>query len=702
MKHLYRTWLCVTGLVMATACEHEPLEYHVEKPLSFEAQEAIDAYGDLKTYVNREANPEFKLGAGIASADYLAKGVMYRLVNRNFDEVTPRTELNHGAIVQSNGSLSLGNAELLVSTVKTAGASVYGQSLTWHLNQNAAYLKGLLTPLIVESPAFINSLNLTGLTSGTLQGWSTTTGVSVVENEGMGRGKAVKLVSGNGASQPQDLQLVSPEITVAPGKEYEVILYIKSDKPGEGRVAFEGLNNNTPEVDWMKTGKATATFATTPGWKEIKFRIRDFQGDKIRLHFDLGYQPGVTYLLDAKNFYVYDTQGERIVNNLVPAGDFETGSGFGGWGNGSTRGVTEAGMGVQGGKAFWVTNPSKTGGFWEVQTLYELPGGPLQNGKVYNLSFWVKGTAEGVIRPEMQSSDFSSNGFGQVSVTTEWKHVQLATTINAETRNRFVISYGEFAGTVYIDKVVLTMEGATSGGETTVVEKTPEEKKAILLDHMEHWISGMVKTLSPYVNAWNVVKEPLDDANPAELKTGAGKANLAGDEFYWQDYMGRDYAAQAFKLAREQGKASDLLFISDNNLHSNLNKCRELIKYVEYLESQGATVDGIDTQMRIGIDTNKDGIREMLELLAATGKQIRISEFEVTLGVANGATEAHYAAQKEMYQYVVETYMQIIPAGKRYGITTWSPTADPTGLWTSGLNRKPAYSGFADGLKGAR
>ncbi|WP_114778492.1 endo-1,4-beta-xylanase [Botryobacter ruber] len=709
MKHIYKTCLFVAGLAMATACEQEPLEFEVEKPASFAAQEEIDAYADLKTYINREANPTFKLGAGVALSEYVQKGVMYRLVNRNFDEITPRSEMNHGAVVQANGSLSLGNVETLLGTAKDAGASVYGQALTWHLNQNATYLKGLLAPLVVESPVYVNSLNLSGLSTGTMQGWTSTSGVSVVDAEGMGAGKAIKLTSGAGSSQPQDLQLVTPEITVVPGKEYEVVAYIKSDKPGEGRIAFEGLANNTPEIDWMKTGKATKTFATSTSWKEIRFKIKDFQGEKIKLHFDLGYKPNVTYYLDAKNFYVYNTQGEKIVTNLVNEGDFETGTGWGGWGNNSTRGVTAAGEGVQGGKAFFVTNPSKTGGFWEVQTLYQLPGGALQNGKVYKLSFWVKGTTEGIIRPEIQSPNYSSSGFGQVSVTTEWKQVDLATTINADDRSRLVISYGEFAGTVYIDKVVLAMEGATTGGTSTSVEKTPSEKKEIIAGHMEQWISGMVKTAAPYVKAWTVVKDPMDDTNPNELKTGIGKANMAADEFYWQDYLGKDYGVQAFKLARQHGNASDLLFISDHNLHSNLDKTRGLIKYVEYLESQGAKVDGIATQMRIRIDSNKDAIREMFQLLAATGKMIKVSELEVALGVAaNQATEAHYAAQKEMYQYVVEKYMEIIPAAKRYGITVWRPTdptpastADPLGMWTSDANltRKPAYSGFADALK---
>lgn len=152
-----------------------------------------------------------------------------------------------------------------------------------------------------------------------MEGWTSTGGgasVSVVENDGMGGGvKAVKLTSGANAAALEDLQLVTPNIPVVPGHEYEVVYYIKSDVPGEGRVTFEGLRNNTPQIDWMNTGEAMETFTTNLGWKEVRFKISDFEGEAIKIHFDLGYIPNVTYYLDVNNFYVYDTQGEPIKKN---------------------------------------------------------------------------------------------------------------------------------------------------------------------------------------------------------------------------------------------------------------------------------------------------------------------------------------------------------------------------------------------------
>jgi len=203
----------------------------------------------------------------------------------------------------------------------------------------------------------------------------------------------------------------------------------------------------------------------------------------------------------------------------------------------------------------------------------------------------------------------------------------------------------------------------------------------------------------------------MDDGKPYELKTGIGRPNMAADEFYWQDYLGKDYAVKAFQLARQYGNPTDIHFINDYNLEYNLDKCKGLIEYVKYIESKGAKVDGIGTQMHIDINSDKTKIEEMFKLLAATGKLIKISELDLGLGGVRtpNATQAQYLAQAEMYKFVIDKYFQHIPAAQRYGITIWSPldspassswrAGEPIGLWTEGYVRKLAYSYVAKALE---
>lgn len=705
------TWLLGVLLFLNSCTRKENLAFQVDKPASVAAQEVLDTFPDLKTYINRVVNPNFRFGVALSLSDYTNQGVMYRLANRNFDEIVLGYEMKHGAVVQADGSLALDNVNKLLKTAKDAGMSVYGHTLCWHANQNAGYLRSLIAPLTVTTPGFSNALDLTTVKAGSFTGWSLPNpgaGITLENGLGMAAGtKAIQLISSSTSSAPEALQLITPGITVVPGHKYEIVCYIKSSAEGQGRIAFEGLNNNTPKVDWMKTGTASETFTTSLWWKEIRFQVSDFTGNSIKLHFDLGYKSNITYYIDVNNIYVYDTQGSAVITNLINGGDFETAGAWGGWGNNSTRAISAAGQGYNGtGKCFVIMNPTATN-YWVAQTIYDLAA-PLNNGEKYNLSFYVKGSAAGIIRPEMQTTtDYSSNGFGTVNVTTDWQKVDLSATMTAGTRSRFVISFGEFAGTVYIDNIVLSSSKVAGTGSITV-DKTAPEKQIIVGAALEKWIAGMVTNSKDYVKAWDVVNEPMDDGKPAELKTGVGRT-LASDEFYWQDYLGKDYAVTAFKLAQKYGNTGDKLFINDYNLEYNLDKCNGLIAYVQYIESKGARVDGIGTQMHISISTDKSKITQMFQFLAATGKLIKISELDIGVGVKTAAaTPDMYQAQAEMYKYVIDKYFEIIPAAQRYGITIWSPldspassswrADEPIGLWTQSYVRKLAYAYVAKSL----
>ncbi len=141
-----------------------------------------------------------------------------------------------------------------------------------------------------------------------------------------------------------------------------------------------------------------------------------------------------------------------------------------------------------------------------------------------------------------------------------------------------------------------------------------------------------------------------------------------------------------------------------------MTKLEGLIAYVEYIELQGAKVDGIGTQMHISYTSDKDLIAQMFEKLAATGKLIKVSELDVRLDTDDPTTE-QLAEQAEMYQYVMDMYKQYIPEAQRYGITIWGVSdnadeheywlpGDAPNLWDANYERKHAYKGVADGLAG--
>ncbi len=556
MKYFNRIWLGAFALSVVVSCADDTMrEFVVEMPESLAKMEYLNDYDVLKSCIDHNTNPGFKLGAGVSAGDFTEQGLVCSLISSNFDEMSAGWEMKHGAVVQSDGSFNFSRVESFVAAAQEAGITIYGHTLCWHANQNAEYLNKTIAPIMVVNP-------------------------------------------GGGGSQTLDPSVIT----------------------------------NT---------------------------------------------------------------------------DFENGDGgWIGWGDGSTRGVSADGEGYDGtGYAYTFTNTSVVN-YWEAQVAFDFPA--LQIESTYVLNFKVKASVSGSIRAEIQSTaDYSSDGFGVFAISGDWEEYTLETVATKEDRNRFVISFGDYAGTVYMDDITLCRVNPTGGGDQ-VIEKTPEEKRDTITTELERWISGMMEVSNGYVKAWDVVNEPMDDGNPYELKTGEGR-DLADDEFYWQDYLGKDYAVIAFRLARQYGNTGDKLFINDYNLEYNLDKCRGLIAYVEYIESQGAQVDGIGTQMHISIDSDKEKIAEMFSLLAATGKLIKISELDIGVGVKTSeATEDDYITQAEMYKYVVEKYFELIPAQQRYGITVWSPfdspegsswrAGEPIGLWTENYNRKRAYGGFADGL----
>ena len=405
-----------------------------------------------------------------------------------------------------------------------------------------------------------------------------------------------------------------------------------------------------------------------------------------------------------------------LESNLIENSDFETNiEGWNSWGaNNPTRGRTEAGEGYGGSYAMWLTNPIAASS-WYAQVAYDFPTA-LQNGSRYVLRLDVKGSKAGAITVGMQNPDTYAGvgSFGVVNLTENWSEVVLETTITGDNAKRFIFDCGEYNGTIYFDNVSVRRVKPEVTDQQLFVEKTATEKNEILTAELERWIKGIMGVASYYVKSWDAMNEPMDDGNPSQLKTGVGKT-LAANEFYWQDYLGKDVAVKAIQFARKYGGNDLKLFINDYNLEYNLDKCRGLIQYAAYIESQGATVDGFGTQMHISLDTDTNKIVQMYKLLAATGKLVKITELDIGLGgnpviTTPNATEEMYQAQAKMYRFVAEKYFENIPAAQRAGITVWSPfdsPADggwranqPIGLWTIDHVRKPAYAGFANGLAG--
>ena len=726
----YRNMLPFVALsvLILTSCDDNKMEWYKDpthgavtsSELPLQLAEKISRYKPLKEYLS---DPNFKLGIGVGMDEYLGDETTTTIVNENFNDLTIGYAMKHGPMVDSKGNLKFDKVDQLFTKTIEAGVSIYGHCLIWHTNQNASYLNSLIAPEVIPGPAGSNLLDLSGIEDGTFDGWNRKNGsdaMSIVEGEGLtATSKALKFAVGSSVTAAHSVQLYTPDISAVSGHNYEISFFVRSDKAGKARLTFAGLGNNYPYKDWYATGGSwTEAFETTSQWQQVKITVNDFVSTTFQIAFEFGYLPDVTYYVD--NIVVTDKDAEPTVVNLISNGDFESKAitPWGAWSSGKAA-ISEEGEGYGSSYSMKLTSSvdGGAGNAYKAQAGYGFDT-PLEVGKTYEFSAMIKASVSTTFQIQIQNStSYAGECYVDGNVSTTWTEFKKEFTVSKEDMNRFCINFGVSAGDYYIDNIVLSEKvvetrAVTRASGPTIIEKTDEEKAEIIRDAMEDWISKMVTHCKPYVHAWDVVNEPMDDGKTSDIKTGKGKTDLASDEFYWQDYFltPKDYAVEAFKLARQYGNPDDKLFINDYNLEYNLNKCDGLIKYVEYIESKGATVDGIGTQMHIAIDSNKDNIAQMFQKLGATGKLIKVSELDIKVNTSSPTTE-NLAQQAEMYQYVIDMYKKYIPVDKQYGITIWGVSDnekehvnwipnDAPNLWDANYARKHAYKGVADGLAG--
>ena len=199
------------------------------------------------------------------------------------------------------------------------------------------------------------------------------------------------------------------------------------------------------------------------------------------------------------------------------------------------------------------------------------------------------------------------------------------------------------------------------------------------------------------------------------------------EKFYWQDVLGSEnYAPVVSKVAgaafQEHGgdPAALRFFISESDLDIP-QKMESLNYWIKTWDANGAKIDGINAKLNLAYsenaeqqEANKVSLDNMMANLAATGKLIRLSNFDIKYLDADGAnvaakniTDAQREKLADYYGYVIKSYMTKIPNDKQAGICkgNMADTSDPVGLWSIDTNSKDwvrtaTYKAFCDALSG--
>lgn len=714
-KSLYISSLSML-LLMAACADEQIAEFKVEKPANIEQYEYLNAYDALKTYVDRAANPKFKLGIALGANDFVAGGQVHSLAISNFDEMTAGNEMKYASCVSDDGTMNFYNVTNFVNEAKAAGMTIYGHTLGWHSQQNIKYLNSLIADKEVVGDGSVTNKYAyqSDFEDGNpIGGWGNNSTLEVV-NEGPDGSKCLKMTNPS-VVNPWEAQ-AAIDLPFEGGQVYYLSFKVKGSVEGSMGASFQH------SADYGGRGDFPSMNITTD-WTEVLVSTTAQDGAD-RFLFNYGAYAGSIYIDDLAIYYESNA-GEVAIPVSVIEDDYSSGTPIGGWG-GHTSSVVD-GVCV-------VENPSESQS-WEKQLCYEVTT-PFTNGTVYFLRLKIKGTKESSIGVGFQNPNgyIGCGDFPALQVTTDWKEVTISTACTGEGATRLLFNIGAYVGTLYFDDVCLYYEKSANA-----IPLTPEEKKDTLTWALDNWIKGMMEATGGYVTAWDLANETVsgggDDNGIYELQSAENSDNPSAN-FYWQDYLGDiDYVRILESKARKYfaeygGNPSDLkLFINDFNLESwwdGNKKAKSLVEWIKRWEADDVTkIDGIGTQMHVSYILNEadqkaqeDAIVNMFKILAESGKLVKISELD--MGIVDKAfgtgiktenvTLEQQQKMAEFYTFIIRKYFEIIPVEQQYGITQWCATdspadsgwrgGEPVGLWDINYNRKPAYGGFADGLKG--
>lgn len=754
MKNSINKYFGLALLFISASCADDKfVDFKTEKPESIAQYEYLNAYDALKTYIDRSTHPNFKLGVGVAANDFL-KGEMVRSVAvANFDEVVAGNVMKYASIVADDGSMDFGTVTKFVEAAKTSGLTVYGHTLCWHSQQNNKWLNSLIAnkPKPVDPSSVNRVLHIVaGEPKDNVWDWEIYYDLDNVLEIGKQYTLTLRIKGSNpgafsfwpGMKDGSNTHYGFPECTSGEGWIDNTIVFTPTSSIDRLRFCFGKLGGDLYFDDVvLKADGSEANLLVNSSFDE----------DDIS-HWTTVSWMGLSYGVEELGESGSTVWFESIITNGDAEGEdvscfYATEDGKGGP---YAAPIGETGTGADGvGRAFIVKsadNPAEdhsTQFFVKANTV-------LKEGDICKLSFKYKAdkAAGSDSQTHKKPGEYIFYDAGvSVNFTTQWQKFekeftvteQMVTNEGVQPFQTIAWNLAKFkeANTYYFDDIEFGIQKKAEG-----IPLTPEEKKEVLTNELERWIKGMMEACGGSVTAWDVVNEPIsgggDDGNgnyALQSATNPDDNGVGGQNFYWQDFLGDDYVRIPIKFARKYfaengGNSGDLkLFINDYNLESwwdNNKKVKSLINWIKRWESDGETkIDGIGTQMHVSYILNEadqkkqeESIVNMFELLAASGKLIKITELD--MGIVEKAfgegiktelvTFEQYQKMSDFYKFIIQKYFEIIPVAQQYGITQWAATdspadsgwrkGQPIGLWDLNYNRKHTYAGFADGLAG--
>ena len=241
------------------------------------------------------------------------------------------------------------------------------------------------------------------------------------------------------------------------------------------------------------------------------------------------------------------------------------------------------------------------------------------------------------------------------------------------------------------------------------------------LEWFEQYVKDKVGRYQGQVASWDVLNEPLarviaDDPDARQV---------------FIDVAGEDIYAKVFRWAREADPKAKLVLNEFFLGPDGSKKTDDLIALADQIGRSGGKVDVIGFEgiyiFSPLIFTTYSYNYNRFKKAADAGYMVTLSELNVALNIFPAAgrnlnqTRLLHSIQRKAFNNIIRAYIDAVPEKQRWGVVTWGVPdyqgftrfgdifkafRAPGGgsewplLWNDSLEKKPAYFGFLNGLKG--
>ena len=592
-----------------------------------------------------------KLGVSFTYGEYQQNPKVAEILKRDFAAVTFGNEMKHDGIVLQGGAYNFTRADQMAGWAKACGTELFGHTLGWHSQQQRTYLNNLISRASRNNSASLLKQNW-NFEAGTLDGFQAA-GFEIFQS-------LYDVFAGDYAAKAgSDGATLTVDASLEAGKPYTFSCWAKT-LAKEGTLSVTSGDGQSAQTkvsgQWYKY--SVPFTLESPG--DFAFRItasKDVVIDNVRILGEGG-GGGQEPAAEAIDF-------EGLATGPLNSPDISA---------------------INGPDYVRVTNETAHGGSlslkmdnssgyaqdaWSIQVLTK--SFPVTPGTTYRLSWYAKASRAADFQIDVRGDGdvkyFESKYNSFPKAGTDWTYQSVEFTVASGTELSFAFYGGVEAVTYYLDDIRLAPASAAASAPrrraapafSAVSSLNGELVNDVIGYVYRDWVYTMVGHFDAY--GWDVVNETFSDWPAGAFRT---PQNTSGEVFVWGQYFKstKDWVDKAFAYATDaldrKGKTA-VLYLNDYNLETSPDKRKAYCDYVK----GNPQVTGVGTQMHLDMATPdlKNLIVASLTDLKNTGRLVRISELDIKC--------TDLTAQADLYKFIFQQYLEIVPAAQRGGITIW-------------------------------